>query len=153
MAERLAVMDGDLATVCRSGGEEFVVLAWVPGEPQARAIGERVHRAVGAVRDPVPVTGSVGVTVAVPDDGDPVAWGWSLIGRADEAMYRAKRSGRDRVVVHGGGPAAAVPAPRTERPPPGRRRPWTSSRTGARRRGTRPVRRSRVRTRRPGSRC
>jgi diguanylate cyclase (GGDEF)-like protein len=83
----------------RYGGEEFVVLLRNPRATIATEIGERVRmtvrsldlRALG-----VPcVSVSVGVAVATSED-EPIA---RLIERADRALYRAKRAGRDRVVA------------------------------------------------------
>ncbi len=65
-------------------------------------IAERLRAEVAASpvptrEGPVPVTISVGVAHLRPGDAEPD----SLFGRADESLYRAKRSGRDRVVVDG----------------------------------------------------
>ncbi|WP_375450861.1 PleD family two-component system response regulator [uncultured Devosia sp.] len=88
----------DLA--CRFGGEEFVVLMPDTDFRQAEAVAERVREAVaergfevGASR-PLTVTVSVGVTLqeSVDDTAE------TLIKRADVALYRAKREGRNRVV-------------------------------------------------------
>jgi diguanylate cyclase (GGDEF)-like protein len=88
--------------VGRIGGEEF--LALLPGTTgeQARAVASRIHGCVRA--DPVAyldlsltATVSVGVIEATPEATD-----WSaLLTRADDAMYDAKRAGRDRVVFVG----------------------------------------------------
>ena len=51
------------------------------------------------------VTVSVGVAVSGPDEGDE-----SLVGRADRALYAAKRDGRDGVALD--------PAARPRRPAP-----------------------------------
>lgn len=78
----------------RYGGEEFAVIlpACVPGE--AVAVAERFRAAVAAGTGAVPVTVSAGVAT-YPSDGADEA---SLIASADQALYRAKRTGRDRVV-------------------------------------------------------
>ncbi|MCE7032323.1 diguanylate cyclase [Lysobacter sp. GX 14042] len=83
----------------RTGGEEFVLL--MPGADAATLA--RIARGLRrAVRDQVrcggePVTVSIGATPVRPDDS--VA---SWYARADRAMYRAKREGRDRAVVDAG---------------------------------------------------
>ncbi|HXG26420.1 MAG TPA: GGDEF domain-containing protein [Candidatus Binatia bacterium] len=91
-----AVRDQDVPA--RMGGEEFAVLLRNPGPDVAREIGERVRR---AVRDldladlGVPgVSVSVGVANATGPD-EPIH---ALVDRADRALLRAKRAGRDRVV-------------------------------------------------------
>jgi diguanylate cyclase (GGDEF)-like protein len=89
----------------RLGGEEFLVL--LPGATlqEADEVAERLRLAVGAS----PVAGqavTMSFGVASSQDGDPFDFD-TLYARADLALYRAKRSGRDRVC---GGPGE--PAPR-----------------------------------------
>jgi len=88
----------DLA--CRFGGEEFVVLMPDTDFRQAEAVAERVRQSisdrgfdVGSPR-PLSVTVSAGVTLNESLTDTPE----SLIKRADVALYRAKREGRNRVV-------------------------------------------------------
>ena len=78
----------------RYGGEEFVVIlpACSPGE--AVTVAERFRAAVAAGTGQVPVTVSAGVATYPHDAADET----SLIAAADHALYRAKRTGRDRVV-------------------------------------------------------
>ncbi len=82
----------------RYGGEEFLlVLDSLAGADAAVTIAERLRDAVARDRwdDLAPglsVTVSVGVACASPGDA-PMA----LVERADRALYRAKRAGRDRV--------------------------------------------------------
>jgi diguanylate cyclase (GGDEF)-like protein len=86
-------------TPVRYGGEEFAVILRRASAPQASEVAERIRHAVAALPPrPMgvdsPVTVSVGVAVAGEED---VMSG--VIERADRALYRAKRRGRDRVEV------------------------------------------------------
>jgi diguanylate cyclase (GGDEF)-like protein len=83
--------DGDV--VARVGGEEFCVLLPNTASIGARLPAERVRAAVAILRDPVPLTVSVGVS-SYPEDATTAR---ELFERADEALYEAKRRGRNRV--------------------------------------------------------
>jgi diguanylate cyclase (GGDEF)-like protein len=112
------VRDGD--TVARVGGDEFVLVI----EPwnRARSDGDKsdvvdddeslalrvADRVVAALRVPITVSGmrhqvtvSVGVTYpsSLPRNGAAAPDARTFIGEADEAMYRAKRQGKNRVTV------------------------------------------------------
>jgi diguanylate cyclase (GGDEF)-like protein len=92
-----AVRDDDVPA--RYGGEEFAVLLRNPTPSKAIEVGERVREAVRRLDlRPYGVAGvSVSVGVAVADTADePID---DLLDRADRALYRAKRTGRDRVVA------------------------------------------------------
>ena len=85
----------------RYGGEEFCVLLPDVGVAGAKVVGERIRSTieastffVGAI--PLKVTASVGVA-ALPT-GAQVTLS-SLVQRADQALYIAKRDGRNRVSV------------------------------------------------------
>lgn len=83
------------ATVGRWGGEEFLIL--LPGSSGGAAVRAAEHlrttlRHVTAASD-IPITASFGVASWRPGDDSE-----ALVSRADHALYRAKRSGRDRVV-------------------------------------------------------
>ena len=88
----------DLA--CRFGGEEFVVLMPDTDFRQAQGVAERVRMAVAersfdvAVSRSLTVTVSVGVALMEGNTDTPEV----LLKRADVALYRAKREGRNRVV-------------------------------------------------------
>lgn len=86
--------------IARVGGEEFLVL--LPGADRERAleVAERIREAVreaGIPHETAPdgiLTLSLGVAVAEPDADQDVR---HAVGRADQALYRAKDAGRDRV--------------------------------------------------------
>lgn len=88
----------DLA--CRFGGEEFVVLMPDTDYRQAQNVAERVRTAVAerafevGMATPLAVTVSVGVALNESDADTPEM----ILKRADVALYRAKREGRNRVV-------------------------------------------------------
>lgn len=90
---------GDFAA--RYGGEEFVVLLFHTSRADAQALAERLRHAVHALgvdHGMSPhgiVTVSVGGATIVPN-GD--ALPQTLIDQADEALYKAKETGRNRVV-------------------------------------------------------
>jgi diguanylate cyclase (GGDEF)-like protein len=92
-----AVRDHDVPA--RMGGEEFAVLLRNPGTKVALEVGERVRQAVRELdlrRLGVPgVSVSVGVANAT-SPHEPIE---GLVDRADRALLRAKRAGRDRVVA------------------------------------------------------
>jgi len=83
----------------RVGGEEFAVLLRNPGPDVAVEVGERVRQAVRALdlrRHGVSgVSVSVGVANARGAD-EPIP---QIVERADQALLRAKRAGRDRVIA------------------------------------------------------
>lgn len=92
------LMDGlrSVDSVCRWGGEEFLLICRETSLDQAAQLAERVLQRVR--EHPFPcqrvLTASAGVAAALP--GDTLA---SLMQRADEALYAAKHSGRDRVCL------------------------------------------------------
>lgn len=86
-------------TLARYGGEEFAILTRGLAQEQAVAFGERVREAVATYpfsyeNHTLKCTISVGVAV-MPDPG--IRNAADLIAAADEAMYLAKRGGRNRV--------------------------------------------------------
>ncbi len=94
---------GDECTLARFGGEEFAILGRGMELDAASALSEQLRAAVASHPfsfdgQPISVTVSVGVARA-PDPG--LATAGDLVARADEAMYAAKRGGRNRVVVAG----------------------------------------------------
>ncbi|GAB6268573.1 MAG: GGDEF domain-containing protein [Smithella sp.] len=94
---------GDLAA--RYGGEEFALVLTDSSAEQAGIIAEQMRDKIMNVvikykkNDPTHVTASFGVASMVPGSGH--ASPEALILAADQAMYQAKRSGRNRVVIYG----------------------------------------------------
>jgi two-component system, cell cycle response regulator len=101
-AERLRRNVRAVDLVCRLGGEEFLIVMPDTTAELARHVGERVCSCIGeeafridsATR--VNATASVGLATLEAAAGDADA----LLQRADEALYTAKRAGRNRVVAH-----------------------------------------------------
>jgi two-component system cell cycle response regulator len=97
---RKSIRGIDLA--CRLGGEEFVVVMPETDLAVAAVVAERIRRKIAG--EPFSIhkgTGSVDVTISIgiaglteADDGAD-----TIIKRADQALYRAKRDGRNRVVA------------------------------------------------------
>jgi diguanylate cyclase (GGDEF)-like protein len=92
-------------TIGRVGGEEFVILLPQADQDAAFAVAERVRHTV-AGDDPGAagerrVTISLGVAASTP----PIDTQW-LFEAADQAMYRAKRAGRDQTMVAAEGVSA-----------------------------------------------
>src|SRR5262245_42622506 len=88
----------DLA--CRYGGEEFVVVMPETDMAVATLVAERLRRRIAS--EPFPIqqgAGKVEVTISIGiaglGSGDTAA---AVLKRADQALYRAKRDGRNRVV-------------------------------------------------------
>ncbi len=94
------IRDSDL--VFRYGGEEFVVVLSNTDLEGARRLAERVREAVASLElraggAAIPLTVSAGVATLEP--GEDAA---SLLHRADLAMYRAKKAGRNQVACDPG---------------------------------------------------
>jgi two-component system, cell cycle response regulator len=89
----------DLA--CRTGGEEFVIVMPETDMAVAAMVAERLRRRIAAEpfsinqgQRTIPVTLSIGIAALRGQDDNAA----SLLKRADQALYRAKRDGRNRVV-------------------------------------------------------
>ncbi len=86
----------------RLGGEEFAVILPETELAAATEVAERLRqhmaeRPLVAEREAIPCTVSVGVAQLTAQDGSIDA----LLNRADEALYRAKHNGRNRVETAG----------------------------------------------------
>lgn len=84
--------------VCRLGGEEFVAI--LPGEKMKGGtdLAEKVRRRAESTISPTgqPITVSIGVATAAPEQGFDFE---RTFQQADEALYAAKRSGRNRTMA------------------------------------------------------
>lgn len=94
----------------RYGGEEFVVLLNNANIANARLIAERIRMTICDVcihteKGPLQLTISTGLSVQTPEDSAN-----SLLDRADQALYRAKHSGRNKVCVKEEVNQASTPA-------------------------------------------
>jgi len=91
--------------LARYGGEEFVILLPQVDSPGAQTVAERILESVRALAIPHrmssvsdAVTVSLGVATLMPDKGgSPEA----LVRCADDALYQAKKDGRNRFCVEG----------------------------------------------------
>ena len=112
-AMRDLLRDRDLCG--RFGGEEFALLLPRTTAAQALEITERIRQGISQLAIPRDGTAAIRITisigVAVPSQARHTLD--DLLAAADHALYQAKRSGRDRVVVY-----ADTRVPQATRPPP-----------------------------------
>ena len=87
---------------CRYGGEEFVIVMPDTDLAMAYRIGERLRHVVASEpfdvvseQPPLNITISIGIGALAGCDDTPE----DILKRADKALYRAKRDGRNRVVA------------------------------------------------------
>ena len=106
VAEALRAAARDIDSVARMGGEEFCVLLPGADVPGAESVAMRLLDTVRGLHHPetagAPVTISIGLAV-MPSPAEPMQ---ALQRRLDQALYRAKAAGRDRVQL-------AAPADKT----------------------------------------
>lgn len=86
--------------LARYGGDEFAIVVSESSAAQARTAAEKIRRLIeetefSMLGQRVPLSLSFGVTEAIPGDPAPL----SALDRADQALYKAKHEGRNRVVV------------------------------------------------------
>ncbi|MEL7273083.1 MAG: PleD family two-component system response regulator [Pseudomonadota bacterium] len=101
-AERIGrnVRGNDMA--CRFGGEEFVIVMPDTDQQLAFVVADRMRREIaahpfivngGALQIPITVSAGVSSYLGAQDTAD------AMLGRADGALYEAKRAGRNQVVA------------------------------------------------------
>lgn len=94
----------EMDVVARLGGEDFAVLAPETPLENAGALGERLRDALSKIEVETPsgvlrITVSIGVAArSTTDAGDTFP---NMLKRSDVALYQAKSSGRNRVVLEG----------------------------------------------------
>lgn len=89
----------------RYGGEEFAVIFLDVDAARAARLAEKLRRKISEIENPYrPITASFGVAMY----GPTTPTEQSLIKAADDALYRAKDAGRNRVEFAGDDPAASA---------------------------------------------
>lgn len=122
IGELLRVTSREADVVARFGGEEFTILAPESGQEGAMILADRVLEAFRthkfrSLPPDLTLTTSIGVAADVARDGEVAK---TLLARADEALYVAKRNGRNRAELwhagmrafdglNGGVPRASTP--------------------------------------------
>ncbi|MFN2595163.1 MAG: diguanylate cyclase [Actinomycetota bacterium] len=103
-AQRVSRTLREVDTFARYGGEEFICLLSETDKHGAFTTAEKILFAIRALpfggsngEAPVELTVSIGIA-SYPEHGDSFQ---ALVRRADEALYRAKQEGRDRIYVTG----------------------------------------------------
>ena len=99
MADILLKQSRGINVICRYGGDEFAVLLVETSKSGARLYADRIRYVLSTwtFAHGRRVTASFGIA-SLPEDVAPAAD--ELIRAADEALYAAKRAGKNRVSVH-----------------------------------------------------
>jgi diguanylate cyclase (GGDEF)-like protein len=99
MADILLKQSRGINVICRYGGDEFAVLLVETSKSGARLYADRIRYVLSTwtFSHGRRVTASFGIA-SLPEDVAPAAD--ELIRAADEALYAAKRAGKNRVSVH-----------------------------------------------------
>jgi diguanylate cyclase (GGDEF)-like protein len=98
---RLTLRPADV--LCRFGGEEFAILLRESKLRQAPDVAERIRTGVASIPDlpgGIRITISIGLALSLPEEPPE-----ELIARCDQALYRSKREGRNRVSIASDQPA------------------------------------------------
>jgi len=81
-------------TICRIGGEEFMIILPHILVHEAKKVAEKLRISVQEHKKIVPITMSFGITQYIKGENKDF-----MFKRVDSALYKAKESGRNRVVV------------------------------------------------------
>lgn len=102
LVDELCVNVRDIDVVCRYGGEEFAIILPETPADKAHDVMSRLRACVAAREFPIDekgttvrITVSSGVAVYPQDGADPL----ELVGKADAALYCAKKAGKNQVVM------------------------------------------------------
>ncbi len=109
VARRLAVCCRGTDLVCRWGGEEFLVIVAQTGLDGALMAAEKIREEIAA--RPIGPLERVTVSIGVARPGRGTGEALALVKAADEALYVAKGSGRNRVHCGQGLDLRVVPGP------------------------------------------
>lgn len=96
MGRTLLRVSREADVCCRYGGEEFAVILPMTGATEAGAIAVRLNRELA---ERLPDGRLVTVSIGVASCGKQTGTSRDLVERADAALYRVKRSGKNRVLV------------------------------------------------------
>jgi diguanylate cyclase len=104
----------EMDLLARFGGDEFAILLPDTNLGEATQAAERLRERIEGFQVPVDglslsLTVSLGLAEVLPSDDDE-----TVLSRADEALYAAKESGRNRCCYHDGGQTATLPLGGTE---------------------------------------
>ena len=100
IAERLRHCVRAADTVARLGGDEFTVI--LTDLEQVQGVVAVAQKIIARLAEPVPlgdasamVTASIGIALYRPESPDSFEWAMTLLKHADQAMYAAKRAGKN----------------------------------------------------------
>ena len=84
----------EIDTLARWGGDEFILILPSTSLPDAHRVAEKIraHIAEVGLQTPLPITLSFGLAEYLPGEGS-----HQLLNRADGALYRAKRLGKNLI--------------------------------------------------------